>query len=91
MDEYLPEQTGENIALLQLAVEPVDFDKDEDQEPSLAGTEDFTLDTETGGEFWFELQNCIQIYIYARLQNFRKHCWLCHVCLPTWNDSAPCE
>lgn len=48
VDEYLPEQTGENLALLQLAVEPADFDKDEDQEPSLAGTDDFTLDTETG-------------------------------------------
>lgn len=48
VDEYLPEQTGENLALLQLAVEPIDFDKEEDQEPSLTGTEDFTLDTETG-------------------------------------------
>ena len=66
MDEYLPEQTGENLALLQLAVEPVDFDKDEDQEPSLAVTEDFTIDTETGGEFRFKLQNCIQVCIYAR-------------------------
>ena len=72
MDEYLPEQTGENLALLQLAVEPVDFDKDEDQEPSLAGTEDFTLDTETGGEFRFELQNCIRVCIYAHLQNCKK-------------------
>jgi len=72
VDEYLPEQTGENLALLQLAVEPVDFDKDEDQEPSLAGTEDFTLDTETGGEFRFELQNCIRVCIYAHLQNCKK-------------------
>lgn len=55
MEEYLPEQTGENLTLLQLAGDPVDFDKDEDQEPSLNGTEDFALDTETGGEFHFEL------------------------------------
>lgn len=47
-EEYLPEQTGENLALLQLAGEPVDLDKDEDLEPSLNGTEDFALDTETG-------------------------------------------
>jgi hypothetical protein len=51
VEEYLPEQTGENLTLLQLAGDPVDFDKDEDQEPSLNGTEDFALDTETGGEF----------------------------------------
>ncbi|PNF14416.1 hypothetical protein B7P43_G01722 [Cryptotermes secundus] len=48
VEEYLPEQTGENLTLLQLAGDPVDFDKDEDQEPSLNGTEDFALDTETG-------------------------------------------
>lgn len=42
--------------MLQLAGDPVDFDKDEDREPSLNGTEDFALDTETGGEFPFELQ-----------------------------------
>lgn len=67
MDEYLPEQTGENLALLQLAVEPIDFDKDEDQEPSLAGTEDFTLDTETGGEFHFEFHTSLYLCMFAKL------------------------
>jgi hypothetical protein len=55
VEEYLPEQTGENLALLQLAGEPVDVDKDEDQEPSLNGAEDFAVDTDTGGEFCFAL------------------------------------
>jgi len=68
VDEYLPEQTGENLALLQLAVEPADFDKDEDQEPSLAGTDDFTLDTETGGEFQFELHTSLYLCTFAKLQ-----------------------
>ncbi|KAJ9575732.1 hypothetical protein L9F63_007378 [Diploptera punctata] len=48
VEDYLPEQTGENLALLQLAGEPVDDDKEEDLEPSLNGTEDFAFDTETG-------------------------------------------
>ncbi|XP_021917955.1 reticulophagy regulator 2-like, partial [Zootermopsis nevadensis] len=34
--------------IIQLAGEPVDFDKDEDQEPSLTGTEDFVVDTDNG-------------------------------------------
>lgn len=63
MEEYLPEQTGENLALLQLAGEPVDLDKDEDQEPSLNGTEDFALDTETGGEFNFALQTDTSLFL----------------------------
>ena len=50
VEDYLPEQTGENLALLQLAGEPVEYDKDEDLEPSLNGTEDFAIDTETAGE-----------------------------------------
>jgi hypothetical protein len=41
---------------LQLAGNPVDFDKNEDRESSLNGTEDFALDAETEGEFPFELQ-----------------------------------
>ncbi|PSN34507.1 hypothetical protein C0J52_13397 [Blattella germanica] len=48
VEDYLPEQTGENLAVLQLAGDPIDFEKDDDQEPSLNGTEDFALDTETG-------------------------------------------
>ncbi|XP_069683525.1 reticulophagy regulator 3-like [Periplaneta americana] len=48
VEDYLPDQTGENLALLQLAGEPLDFEKDDDQDPSLNGTEDFGLDTETG-------------------------------------------
>jgi hypothetical protein len=61
VEEYLPEQTGENLALLQLAGEPVDFEKDEDQEPSLNGTEDFAVDTDTGGKFCFALYNYTQV------------------------------
>jgi hypothetical protein len=56
VEEYLPEQTGENLTLLQLAGDPVDFDKDEDQEPSFNGTDDFALDTETGGGLPIDLQ-----------------------------------
>jgi hypothetical protein len=61
VEEYLPEQTGENLAVLQLAGEPVDFDKDEDQETSLNGTEDFAVDTDNGGKFYFALQTYTQV------------------------------